>query len=162
MVTCTETHLWISQPNWYLFHKYKKLLSQKQNLCVYKSSQTNIFTTGCLCSNILHCEHGLSFLLSPSRIHVLAHPWKAMLLLWIRDDVTIVAIDFEWKNVTQTKQQRDMRLTSWLTSQLNRVSMIFLCEYDLTWTPTESHDRVSSETRSRSKPSLEQVSSQDC
>ena len=43
MVTCTETHLWISQPNWYLFYKYKKLLSQKQNLCVDKSSQTNVY-----------------------------------------------------------------------------------------------------------------------
>ena len=88
------------------------LLSQKQNLCVGKSSQTNIITAGCLCSNILYCEHGVSFLLSPSRIHDLAHPWTPMLLLWIRDDVTIVAIDFEWKNVTQTKRRRDMRLTS--------------------------------------------------
>ena len=87
-----------------------------------------------------------------------AHTWKAMLLLWIWDDVTIVAIDFEWKNVTQTKQRRDMRLTSWLTSRLNRVSMIFLCEYDLTWTRTESQVRLGP------GPSqvLSQVSSQDC
>ena len=79
-------------------------------------------------------------------------------LLWIWDDVTIVAIDFEWKNVTQTKQRRDMRLTSWLTSRLNRVSMIFLCEYDLTWTRTESQVRLGP------GPSqvLSQVSSQDC
>ena len=154
MVTCTETHLWISQPNWYLFYKYKQLLSQKQNLCADKSSET----TGCVCSNILYCEHGVSFLLSPSRIHVQAHPWTAMLQLWIRDDVTIVAIDFEWKNVTQTKQQRDMRFTSWLTSWLNRVSAIFLCEYDLTWTRTVSQVRLGP------GPSqvLSQVSSQDC
>ena len=72
MVTCTETQLWISQPNWYLFYKYKKLLSQKQNLCVDKSSQTNIFPIGWVCSNILYREHSVSFLLSPSRIHVLA------------------------------------------------------------------------------------------
>ena len=73
-------------------------------------------------------------------------------------DVTIVAIDFEWKNVTQTKQRRNMRLTSWLTSRLNRVSMIFLCEYDLTWTRTESQVRLGP------GPSqvLSQVSSQDC
>ena len=71
-----------------------------------------------------------------------------------RDDVTIVAIDCEWKNVTQTKQRRDMRLTS----RLNRVSMIFLCEYDLTWTRTESKVRLGP------GPSqvLSQVSSQDC
>ena len=157
MVTCTETHLWISQPNWYLFYKYKKLLSQKQNVCVGKSSQTNIITAGCRRSNILYCEHGVSFLLSPSRIHVLAHPWTPMLLSWIWDDVTIVAIDFEWKNVTQTKRRRDMRLTSWLTPRLKRVSMIFLCEYDLTWTRTESQVRLGS------CPSqvLSQVSSQD-
>ena len=142
MVTCTETRLWISQPNWYLFYKYKKLLSQKQNLCVGKSSQTNIITAGCLCSNVLYCEHGVSFLLSPSRIHVLAHPWTPMLLLWIRDDVTIVVIDFEWNNFTQTKRRRDMRLTSWLPSRLRRVSMIFLCEYDLTWARTESQVRL--------------------
>ena len=74
MVTCTETQLWISQPNWYLFYKYKKLLSQKQNLCVDKSSQTNIFTIGWVSLNILYCEHGVSFWLSPSRIHVQAHP----------------------------------------------------------------------------------------
>ena len=158
MVTCTETQLWISQPNWYLFYKYKKLLSQKQNLCIDKSSQTNIFTIGWVCSNILYCEHGVSFLVLPSRIHVQAHPWTAMWRLWVRDDVTIVAIDFEWKNVTQTKQRRDMRLTSWLTSRLNRVSMIFLCEYDLTWTRTESQVRLGP------GPSqvLSQVSSQDC
>ena len=79
-------------------------------------------------------------------------------LLWVGDDVTIIAIDFEWKNVTQTKQRRDMRLRSWLTSWLNRVSMIFLCEYDLTWTRTESHVRLGP------GPSqvLSQVSSQDC
>ena len=158
MVTCTETQLWISQPNWYLFYKYKKLLSQKQNLCVDKSSQTNIFTIGWVCSNILYCEHGVSLLVSPSRIHVQAHPWTAMWRLWVRDDVTIVAIDFEWKSVTQTKLRRDMRLTSWLTSRLNRVSMIFLCEYDLTWTRTESQVRLGP------GPSqvLSQVSSQDC
>ena len=138
----------------YLFYKYKKLLSQKQNLCVDKSSQTNIFTIGWVCSNILYCEHGVSFLLSPSRIHVQMHPWTAMWRLWVRDDVTIVAIDFEWKNVTQTKQRRDMRLTS----RLNRVSMIFLCECDLTWTRTESQVRLGP------GPSqvLSQVSSQDC
>ena len=45
----------------------------------------------------------------------LAHPWTAMLLSLIRCDVTIVAIDFEWKNITQTTQRRDMRRTSWLT-----------------------------------------------
>ena len=89
MVTCTETHLWISQPNWYLFYKYKKLLSQKQNTCVDKSAQTNIFTTDCLCSNILHCEHGVSFLLSPSRIHVLAHPWKA---------INVAIVDSRWRH----------------------------------------------------------------
>ena len=129
-----------------------------QNLCVDKSSQTNIFTIGWVCSNILYCEHSVSFLLSPSRIHVQAHPWTAMWRLWVRDDVTIVAIDFEWKNVTQTKQRRDMRLTAWLTSWLNRVSMIFLCEYDLTWTRTESQVRLGP------GPSqvLSQVSSQDC
>ena len=77
MVTCTETQLWISQPNWYLFYKYKKLLSQKQNLCVDKSSQTNIFTIGWVSLNILYCEHGVSFWLSPSRIHVQAHPWAS-------------------------------------------------------------------------------------
>ena len=67
-------------------------------------------------------------------------------------------VDFEWKDVTQTKQRRDMRLTSWLTSGLNRVSTIFLCEYDLTWTPTESQVRLGP------GPSqvLSQVSSQDC
>ena len=37
-------------------------------------SQTNIFTTGFVCSNILWYEQGVSFLLSPSRIDVLAHP----------------------------------------------------------------------------------------
>ena len=59
MVTFTETHLWISQPNWYLFYKYKKCLSQKQNtcICVDKSSQTNTFTTGFVYSNILCCEY---------------------------------------------------------------------------------------------------------
>ena len=120
-----------------VFYKYNKLMSHKQNLSVDKSSQTNIFTTVWACSNILYREHGVSFLFSSSRIHVLTHSWTAMLLLWIRDDVTIVAIDFEWKNVTQTNQRRDMRPTSWLTSRLNRVSMIFLCEYDLAWTRTE-------------------------
>ena len=158
MVTCTETQLWISQPNWYLFYKYKKLLSQKQNLCVDKSSQINIFTIGWVCLNIFYCEHGVSFLLSPSWIHVQAHPWTAMWRLWVRDDVTIVAIDFEWKNVTQTKQRRDMRLTPWLTSRLNRVSMIFLCEYDLTWTRTESQVRLGPGL----SQVLSQVSSQDC
>ena len=158
MVTCTETQLWISQRNRYLFYKYKTLLLQKQNLSVDKSSQKNIFTIGWVCSNILYCEHGVSFLLSPSRIHVQAHPWTAMWRLWVRDDVTIVVIDFEWKNVTQTKQWREMRLTAWLTSRLNRVSMISLCEYDLTWTRTESQVRLGP------GPSqvLSQVSSQDC
>ena len=103
------THLWISQPNWCLFYKYKKLLSQKQNLYVENSSQTNIFTTGFVCSNILCPEQGVSFMLSPLRNHVLVHPRTAMLLSWISDGVTIVAIDSEWKNVTQTKQRRDMR-----------------------------------------------------
>ena len=86
------------------------------------------------------------------------HERQLMLLLWIRDDVTIVVIDFEWKNFTQSKQRRDMRLTSWLTSRLKWVSMIFLCEYDLTWTRTESQVRLGP------GPSqvLSQVSSQDC
>ena len=106
------------------------------------SYQTNIFTTGFVCSNILCREQGVSCLLSQSRIIVLAHPWTAMFLSGNRDDVTIVAIDSEWKNVTQTKQRRDMRLTPWLKSRLNRVSMIFLCEYDLTWTRTESQVRL--------------------
>ena len=158
MVTCTETHLWISQPNWHLFYKYKKLLPQKQNLCVERSSQTNIFTTGCMCSNILYCEHGVSFLLSASRIPVLAHPWTAVLLLWIPDDVTIVAIDFEWKDVTQTKQRRDMILTPWLRWRLNQISMGFLCEYDLTWPRTESQVRPDPGPRQF----LRQVSSQGC
>ena len=86
-----------------------------------------------------------------SRIHVLAHPWTAMLLLWIRDDVTIVAIDFEWKNVTQTKQRHDMRLTSWLTSRLDPSLDDFPLWIRLDLDP----DRVSSENRSVSKPSLE-------
>ena len=39
--------------------------------------------------------------------------------------------------------RRDRRLTSCLKrSRLNRVSMIFLCEYDLTWTRTESRVRL--------------------
>ena len=73
-------------------------------------------------------------------------PWTAMWRLWVRDDVTIVAIDFEWKNVTQTKQRRDMRLTSWLTLRLNRLDL--------------DPDRV----RLGPGPSqvLSQVSSQDC
>ena len=73
----------------------------------------------------------------------------AMLLSWIRGDVTIVAIDSEWKNIRQTKQWRDMRLTSWPRSRLNRASMIFLCEY------------ISNETQSGSKPILSQAWSQD-
>ena len=62
------------------------------------------------------------------------------------------------RTVTQTKQRHDMRLTSWLTLWLNRVSMIFLCEYDLTWTRTESQVRLGP------GPSqvLSRVSSQDC
>ena len=53
MVTCTETQLWISQPNGYLFYKYKKLLSQKQNLCVDKSSQT-IYLQSAECA-LIYC-----------------------------------------------------------------------------------------------------------
>ena len=158
MVTCTETQLWISQPKGYLFYKYKKLLSQKQKSMCWQVFSNNIFTIGWVCSNILYCEHGVSFLLSPSRIHVQAHLWTAMWRLWVRDDVTIVAIGFEWKNVTQIKQRRDMRLTSWLTSWLNRVSMIFLCGYDLTWTRTESQVRLGPGPGQV----LSQVSSQDC
>ena len=45
----------------------------------------------------------------------------------------LLPLTLEWKNVTQTKRRRDMRLTSWLRSQLRRVS---------------------SETWSGSKPSL--------
>ena len=80
-------------------------------------------------------------------------PMKGNVANVIRDDVTIVAIDFEWNNDTQTKQLRDMRLTS----RLYRVSTIFLCEYDLTWSRTESQVRLSP------GPSqvLSQVSSQD-
>ena len=147
MVTCTETQLWISQPNWYLFYKYKKLLSQKQNLCVDKSSQTNIFTIGWVCSNILYCEHGVSFLLAPSRIHVQAHPWTAMWRLWVRDDVTIVAIDFEWKNVTQT-----MRYETYVMTYVATQSS--LDDFPLWIRLGLDPDRVSSETRSGSKPSL--------
>ena len=131
MVTYTVTHLWISQPNWYLFYKFKKLLSQKQNLSVGKSSQTDIFTTGFVCSNILCREQGVSFLLSLSRNHVLAHPWTAMLLSWIRDDVTIVAI------------------MTWVATQPRLDDFPFWIRLDL-----DSY-RVSSETGSGSKPNLE-------
>ena len=154
---CRSARWWLaprltfeSQPNWYLFYKYKKSLLQKQNLYVDKSSQTNIFTIGFVCLNISCCEQGVSLLLSPSWINILAHPWTTVLLSWIQD-VTIVAIDSEWKNVTQTKQRRDMRLASWLTSRLNRQSMIFLCAWiQLDLDP----GLVPSETRYGSKPSF--------
>ena len=75
--------------------------------------------TYCTVNTVCHsCYHHSEF---TSETHLWTAMWR---LLWVRDDVTIVAIDFEWKNVTQTKQRRDMRLTSWLTSRLNRVSMI--------------------------------------
>ena len=49
-----------------------------------------------LCARIsLCCVQGVSFLLSPSRIRVLERLWTAVLLSWIRDDVTIVIIDSE-------------------------------------------------------------------
>ena len=54
----------------------------------------------------------------------------------------LLPLTLEWKNVTQTKQRHDMRLTSWLKSWLKRISMIFLCEYDLTWTRTKSPVRL--------------------
>ena len=107
----------------------------------------------CTVNTVCHsCYHHREF--TSRRTHECSAMWR----LWVRDDVTIVAIDFEWKNPTQTKQRRDMRLTSWLTSRLNRVSMIFLCEYDLTWTRTESQVRLGP------GPSqvLSQASGQDC
>ena len=144
--------------NWYLFYKYKKLLSQKHKYMCWQ-----VFLNKYIYNRLSVLEYIVLWtrcviLVVPSRNHILAHPWTAMLLSWIRDDVTIVAIDSEWKNVTQTKRRRDMRLTSWLKSRLNRVSMIFLCEYDLTWTQTESQMRLGP------GPSqvLSQVSSQDC
>ena len=150
MVTCPETHIWISQPSWHLFYKYKKVLSQKQKLCVDKSSQTIIFTTDSVCSNLLYCEHGVSFFLSPSWIHVLMHPWIAMLLLRIRDDVTIVAIDFEWMNVTQTKQRRDMRLTSWPTSLFKPSLYDFPLWIRLDLDPDLAQSRVKSQCKTDS------------
>ena len=51
MVTCTETHLWISQPNWYLFHKYKKLLSQKQ-IYVLTSLLKQVYLQPAICARI--------------------------------------------------------------------------------------------------------------
>ena len=50
--------------------------------------------------------------------------------------------------------KRDMRLTL----RLNQVSMIFLCEYDLTWTRTEPQVRLGPGPSQVSS----QVSSQDC
>ena len=50
-----------------------------------------------------------------------------------------------------SKQRRDMRLTSWLTSRLNRILYDFPLWIRLDLDP----DRVSSETRSGSKQSLE-------
>ena len=155
MVTCTETHLWISQPNCYLFYKYKKLLSQKQNLCVDKSSQTNIFTTCCLCSNILYCEHGVSFLLSPSRIYVLVHPWTPMLLN------TLCIVDSRWRHNCchwlWMEERHTDQATTWYET--------YVMTYVATWPSLHDFplwirldldpDRVSSETRSGSKPSLE-------
>ena len=150
MVTCTETHLWISQSNWYLFYKYKKQLSRKQNLCVDKSSQTNIFTTGCLCSNILYCGHGVSFLLSPSQIHVLAPM-----------NTKVAIVDSRWRHncchwLWMEKRHTDQTTTRYET---------YVMTYAATWPSLDDFplwirldldpDRVSSETRSGSKPSLE-------
>ena len=174
MVTCTETHLWISQPNtdtaktfralpdrissFYmsnLKHDYIKkfywsthifklvphffvsrgqrtdkfrgvckqvvALQVQENYChrskmyVLTSLLKQIYLQTALCAR-LRC---VIFVMSPSQIHVLWHPWIAMFLSWIGDDVTIVAIDSGWKKVTHTKQRRDMRLRSWFTLWLN-------------------------------------------
>ena len=104
-----------------------------------------------LCPRIYYAvnRHGVS----SSRIHVLAQPWTAMLLSWNRGDVTIVAIDSEWKTITQTKQRRDMRLTSWLRSRLNPSLDDFPWWIQLDLDP----GGVSSETRSGSKPRLKWI-----
>ena len=155
MVTCTVTHLWISQPNWYLFYKYKKLLSQKQNTCVFPNKY--IYNRLCVLEYIVlwirchSCCHHREF--TSCRTHEQRRGYRGFEMT-----SQLLPLTLEWKNVTQTKQRRDMRLTSWLTSRLNRVSMIYLCEYDLPWTRTESQVRLCP------GPSqvLSQVSSQDC
>ena len=138
MVTCIETHLWISQPNFYFILQIQ--LITVKSIC-WQVFSKNIFTTSSVYLIILCREHSVSFLLSPSPIH-LVHPWTAILLSWIRGDVTIVVIGSECKNVTQAKQRHDMRLTSWLMSRVNQVWKIFLCGYELSWTWTESQEKL--------------------
>ena len=113
----------------------------RNQICVLTSILKQIYLQPAECARI-YCTVNTGVILNHREFPSWRTTWTTMLLLWIRDDVTIVAIDFEWKNVTQTKKRRDMGLTSWLTLRLNRVSMIFLCEYDLTWTRTESHVRL--------------------
>ena len=119
-----------------------------------------IFTTGFVCSNISCCEQGVSILLSPSRIYVLAHSWTAAWLSWIRGDVTIVAIDSEWKNVTQTKQWRDMRLTSWLIRR-DLTESLWFSFVNTTWLgpgPSLKWDSVRVQAKSWVKSQVKTVS----
>ena len=156
---CRSARWWLAPRLTFEYHNQTGIcFTNTRNYChrnkiyVLTSQVKQICLQPAVCANILHCEHGVS----PSRIHVLAHPWKAMLLLWIGDDVTIVAIEFEWKNLTQTKQRRDMRLTSWLTPRLSQ----WFSFVNTTWLGPGP----SPEVRLGPGPSqvLSQVSSQDC
>ena len=77
IVTCTETHRWIIQPNWYVTDKYKKSLSRTHNLSVDRCYQIHYpGKKGCH-----FCFHRRKFT-SPGHIN---NSFAIVDLLWRRD-----------------------------------------------------------------------------
>ena len=71
-----------------------------------------------------------------------------MLLLWIRDDVAIVATDLN-ERTSQRPSSDAIYETYVITYVVTKPSlkMIFLCEYDLTWTRSLSETQSSVKSR---------------
>ena len=98
------------------------------------------------------CEHGVPFLLSSSRIHVQAHPWTAM-----------------WRSIVGSRWRHNCCHWLWVKERHTDKATTRYETYVMTYVATQSSlddfplwirldldpDRVSSETRSGSKPSLE-------
>ena len=124
----------------------------RNKIYVLTSLLKQIYLQSAECARIyctVNTEHGVSFLVSPSRIHVQAHPWTVMWRLWVRDDVTIVAIWVKERHTDKATTWYETYVMTYVATQSSLDDFPLWIRLDL------DPDRVSSETRSGSKPSLE-------
>ena len=104
--------------------------------------------TYCTVNTVCHaCYHHREF--TSRRTHE-----QAMWRLWLRDDVTIVAIDFIW-----VKERHTDKATTWYETYVMTyvATQSSLDDFPLWIRLDLDPDRVSSGTRSGSKPSLESI-----